>query len=167
MKRVLFSLPFRNLTVFVLWALLAAGAYAQTDPLPSWNDGPAKQAIVEFVQATTTQGSAKFVPPAERIATFDQDGTLWVEHPMYSQVMYCLERVPARGQGQAGAGEGRAVQDRAVRQPRGDGEAPDEGPGEDPRRDAHRHVGGRVQRRSEEVARRRPRIRAGSGPTPS
>ena len=95
MKRVLLSLPFRNLTAFVLWALLAAGAYAQTDPLPSWNDGPAKQAIIEFVQATTTQGSAKFVPPAERIATFDQDGTLWVEHPMYSQVMYCLERVPA------------------------------------------------------------------------
>ena len=64
-------------------------------PLPSWNDGPAKKAIVEFVQATTTQGSPKFVPPAERIATFDQDGTLWVEHPMYAQVMYCLERVPA------------------------------------------------------------------------
>ncbi len=67
----------------------------QTDPLPSWNDGPAKQAIVDFVQATTDQASPKFVPPAERIATFDQDGTLWVEHPMYTQVMYCLERVPA------------------------------------------------------------------------
>jgi hypothetical protein len=78
-------------------AALAFGAQvlAQTDPLPSWNDGPAKKAIVEFVQTTTTQGSPKFVPPAERIATFDQDGTLWVEHPMYSQVMYCLDRVPA------------------------------------------------------------------------
>ena len=65
------------------------------DPLSSWNDGPAKQAIVEFVKATTTQGTPQFVPPEERIATFDQDGTLWVEHPMYSQVMYCLERVPA------------------------------------------------------------------------
>jgi len=74
---------------------LAALALAQTDPLPSWNNGPAKKAIVEFVQATTTQGAPQFVPPAERIATFDQDGTLWVEHPMYSQVMYCLERVPA------------------------------------------------------------------------
>ena len=70
-------------------------AQAQTDPLPSWNDGAAKQAIVEFVKDTTTQGSPKFVPPAERIATFDQDGTLWVEHPMYSQVMYILESVPA------------------------------------------------------------------------
>src|SRR5882724_2044596 len=65
------------------------------EPLSSWNDGPAKQAIVEFVKATTTQGGPQFVPPEERIATFDQDGTLWVEHPMYSQVMYCLERVPA------------------------------------------------------------------------
>jgi len=75
--------------------MLAAQASAQTDALPSWNDGPAKKAIVEFVQTTTTQGSPKFVPPAERVATFDQDGTLWVEHPMYSQVMYCLDRVPA------------------------------------------------------------------------
>ncbi len=74
---------------------VAVQAHAQTDPLPSWNDGPAKKAIVEFVRTTTTQGSPKFVPPAERIATFDQDGTLWVEHPMYSQVMYCLDRLPA------------------------------------------------------------------------
>ena len=69
-------------------------AYAQTDPLPSWNDGPAKRAIVAFVQATTDQTSPKFVPPETRIAAFDQDGTLWVEHPMYTQVLYCLERVP-------------------------------------------------------------------------
>ena len=75
--------------------ILAAPAAAQGDPLPSWNDGPAKKAIIDFVQATTAQGSPKFVPPAERVATFDQDGTLWVEHPMYSQVMYCLDRVPA------------------------------------------------------------------------
>jgi phosphoglycolate phosphatase-like HAD superfamily hydrolase len=81
------------------WIILAAvtltsSAYGD-DPLASWNDGPAKQAIVEFVKATTTQGSPQFVPPEARIATFDQDGTLWVEHPMWSQVMYCLERVPA------------------------------------------------------------------------
>ncbi len=82
--------------ILALAALLfAAQVSAQTDPLPSWNDGPAKKAIVEFVQTTTTNGSSKFVPPAERIAMFDQDGTLWVEHPMYAQVMYCLERVPA------------------------------------------------------------------------
>ena len=83
--------------VVALGVLLALGTYAraQTDPLPSWNDGAAKKAIVEFVQTTTTQGSPNFVPPAERLATFDQDGTLWVEHPMYTQVMYVLERVPA------------------------------------------------------------------------
>ena len=63
--------------------------------LPSWNDGPAKQAILDFVRATTDQGSPNFVPPDERIATFDQDGTLWVEHPIYTQVVYCLDRVPA------------------------------------------------------------------------
>jgi phosphoserine phosphatase len=73
----------------------SARAKAQTDPLPSWNDGPAKQAIVAFVTDTTIQGGASFVPPAERIATFDQDGTLWVEHPIYTQVVYCLDRVPA------------------------------------------------------------------------
>jgi phosphoserine phosphatase len=65
------------------------------DPLPSWNDGAAKKAIVEFVQTTTAQGSPKFVPPEERVATFDQDGTLWVEHPVYSQLLYCFDRVPA------------------------------------------------------------------------
>jgi phosphoglycolate phosphatase-like HAD superfamily hydrolase len=83
--------------VLALAGLLALGtrAQAQTDSLPSWNDGAAKKAIVEFVQATTTQGGPQFVPQAERIATFDQDGTLWVEHPMYSQVMYILESVPA------------------------------------------------------------------------
>ena len=75
--------------------LLAVPVGAQTDPLPSWNDGPAKKAIVDFVQATTNKASPKFVAPEARIATFDQDGTLWVEHPMYSQVLYCLDRVPA------------------------------------------------------------------------
>ncbi len=74
--------------------LVLAQVQAHADPLASWNDGPAKQAIVDFVKATTTTGSPDFVPPAERIATFDQDGTLWVEHPMYSQVMYVLESVP-------------------------------------------------------------------------
>ena len=64
------------------------------DALPSWSDGAAKKAIVEFVAATTTEGSPKFVRPEDRIATFDQDGTLWVEYPMYSQVMYCFDRVP-------------------------------------------------------------------------
>src|SRR6516225_9201227 len=75
--------------------LVPATAVADADPLPSWNDRAAKQAILDFVVATTEEGRPTFVPPAERIATFDQDGTLWVEHPMYSQVIYCLDRVPA------------------------------------------------------------------------
>jgi hypothetical protein len=70
-------------------------AHALGDPLPSWNDGTAKKAILDFVHATTDKSSSKFVPPEQRIATFDQDGTLWVEHPMYSQVIYCFDRVPA------------------------------------------------------------------------
>jgi hypothetical protein len=84
-----------HLLMLVALLAISAQAFAQTDPLPSWNDGPAKQAIVAFVRATTDQSSPTFVPPEARIATFDQDGTLWVEHPMYSQVIYCLERVPA------------------------------------------------------------------------
>ena len=63
---------------------VAAGT-AAADALPSWNDGPAKRAILDFVKATTDRGGARFVPTEDRIATFDQDGTLWVEHPLYSQ----------------------------------------------------------------------------------
>jgi len=75
--------------------LICGAAFAQTDPLPSWNDGVAKQAIMSFVKTTTETGSTNFVPPAERIATFDNDGTLWCEKPLPTQVMYCLDRVPA------------------------------------------------------------------------
>ena len=76
-----------------LLRITSALAQDASNLLTSWNDGPAKQAITEFVHATTDQSSPKFVPPEERIATFDQDGTLWVEHPMYTQVVYCFERV--------------------------------------------------------------------------
>jgi phosphoglycolate phosphatase-like HAD superfamily hydrolase len=79
---------------FATSAIFSFDLFAADDPLPSWKDGPAKQAIVDFVKATTEIGAAKFVPPEERLATFDQDGTLWVEKPMYAQVMYCLDRVP-------------------------------------------------------------------------
>ena len=84
-----------SIAVSAVLAVTVLFAQAQQDPLPSWNDTVTKQAIVEFVTDTTKEGSPTFVPPAERIATFDQDGTLWVEHPMYSQVIYCLDRVPA------------------------------------------------------------------------
>ena len=74
---------------------VSAQTTTSSDPLPSWNDGAAKQAIFDFVRATTSTASPDFVSPADRIAVFDQDGTLWVEHPMYAQVVYCLDRVPA------------------------------------------------------------------------
>lgn len=80
---------------FLTTLLINGQLLAQADPLPSWNDGPTKQAIVNFVETTTDKSSAQFVPPAKRIVTFDQDGTLWVEHPMYTQILYCLSRVPA------------------------------------------------------------------------
>jgi phosphoserine phosphatase len=73
------------------WAIAAVAQ--SSDPLPSWNDGPVRRAIVEFVDAVTTAGGPDFVPPEDRIATFDQDGTLWVEHPLYSQGMFALDRV--------------------------------------------------------------------------
>jgi hypothetical protein len=75
---------------------VSAAAQTQTsgDALPSWNEGPAKQAILDFVRDTTDRANPKFVSPETRIVTFDQDGTLWVEHPVYSQMMYCLDRVP-------------------------------------------------------------------------
>ena len=75
--------------------LTAGAAEAQpATPLASWNDGPAKQAILDFIRTTTDLSSKSFVPLEERVATFDQDGTLWVEHPIYTQVVYCLDRVP-------------------------------------------------------------------------
>ena len=63
------------------------------DPLASWNDGPAKKAILEFVAAVTDKNSKDYVKPADRIATFDNDGTLWIEYPMYTQVLFAFDRV--------------------------------------------------------------------------
>ncbi len=62
------------------------------DPLPSWNKGPAKQAIITFVKTTTDNTNPQFVLPENRIATFDQDGTTWVEQPMYSQLLFMRDR---------------------------------------------------------------------------
>jgi phosphoserine phosphatase len=81
-----------TLALALAWA---ASAPAQSDPLPSWNDGPTKQAILEFVQKTTDKSGPDYVPPAERIATFDNDGTLWPSHPMYTQLAFALDRIKA------------------------------------------------------------------------
>jgi haloacid dehalogenase-like hydrolase len=87
------NLTLSSLAVLAL-ALAASIARAQ-DPLPSWNEGPAKQAIVSFVAKVTKESSSDFVPPAERIAAFDNDGTLWVEQPMYSQILFAFDRAQA------------------------------------------------------------------------
>lgn len=85
------------LAIFMIVVALSAGvdANAQTDPLPSWNDGAAKSAIIDFVEAATTAGGPHLVAPADRVATFDQDGTTWVEQPLYGQGLFALDRLAA------------------------------------------------------------------------
>jgi phosphoglycolate phosphatase-like HAD superfamily hydrolase len=91
MKRALFSV-----LTFGFVLTFGGGATAQSaDPLPSWNYGKAKKSIIEFVAKVTKKSSPHFVPPSERIATFDNDGTLWAEQPMYFQLFFALDRVKA------------------------------------------------------------------------
>lgn len=80
---------------FLSAALRSTSAMAQTQagPLPSWNEGPTKASIVDFVARVTENGGPYFVPPDQRIATFDNDGTLWIEQPMYVQLAFALDRV--------------------------------------------------------------------------
>jgi hypothetical protein len=87
----------KNVLGAVLALLLLSSAAFAAEPLPSWNDTAPKKAIVAFVEKVTKEGSPDFVPPAERIATFDNDGTLWAEQPMYFQFLFALDRVKALG----------------------------------------------------------------------
>jgi phosphoglycolate phosphatase-like HAD superfamily hydrolase len=91
-----FVTVFRHILLLALLAFVAfpqASALAQSNPLPSWNDGPVKTSITDFVVRVTTQGGADFVPVSERIATFDNDGTLWSEQPFYSQLAFAIDRI--------------------------------------------------------------------------
>ena len=83
------------LTLFALTLMILSSVTASQsqNPLPSWNDGPNKQAIIEFVTKTTDQNQATYIPPARRIATFDNDGTLWSEQPLYFQAIYIFDRI--------------------------------------------------------------------------
>ena len=90
-RAILNSLRLSLLLVFALAGF--GGAFAQSDPLPSWNDTASKKAIISFVERTTTAGSPDFVQPADRVAVFDNDGTLWPEQPMYVQLAFALDRV--------------------------------------------------------------------------
>ena len=92
-RRILLSSLAMLSVLFASPRSTTAQAQAQRDPLPSWNDGATKAAIVDFVGRVTTQNGPNFVPPAERIATFDNDGTLWIEQPMYVQLAFVLDRV--------------------------------------------------------------------------
>src|SRR5881398_2727213 len=84
------------LTVALVCTVVFITTKAQAaDPLASWNEGTAKQSVVEFVAKVTKEGSPDFVPPEERIATFDNDGTLWCEQPMYFQLFFAVDRVKA------------------------------------------------------------------------
>src|SRR6476646_6161521 len=80
-----------------VWVVLLTSAVQlrAADPLPSWNDGPSKKAITEFVTRVPTKDGKDFVPPADRVAVFDNDGTLWSEQPVYFQVAFALDRVKA------------------------------------------------------------------------
>ncbi len=80
-------------TLVSLLVVFAAFAARAADPLPSWNDGPSKKAIIAFVEDVTSKRGEHFVPPAERIAVFDNDGTLWAEQPLYFQLMFAFDRV--------------------------------------------------------------------------
>jgi hypothetical protein len=92
------SHPLYTLRRFVLSAglglalCIGSSACAAEEPLPSWNDGPAKKAILEFVAAVTDKNNKDYVEPVDRIAVFDHDGTLWVESPMYTQILVGFER---------------------------------------------------------------------------
>ncbi len=85
-------------SVLSLVLLCATRLLAQSDPLPSWNDGPSESAITSFVARVTKEGSPDFVKPEDRIACFDNDGTLWCEQPMYFQLLFALDRVKASRQ---------------------------------------------------------------------
>jgi len=101
MKRMVNNMVATLALVALAYVGLAFGASASTqtdDPLPSWNDGKAKQSIIAFVTQVTKADSRDFVPPAERIAVFDNDGTLWAEQPMYFQLLFALDRLKVLAQ---------------------------------------------------------------------
>jgi len=86
----------QTLTSFIIaltTSLIFSASAMAADPLPSWNEGGSKQAIMDFVTAVTKEGGKDYVPPGERIATFDNDGTLWIEYPMYTQALFAFDRV--------------------------------------------------------------------------
>jgi phosphoglycolate phosphatase-like HAD superfamily hydrolase len=90
----------RQLSTLLLFCLPVANAFAQqnSDPLPSWRDGATKRAILDFIRDATTAGAADYIAPADRLAVFDNDGTLWPEKPIYTEVAFAMEHLRALAQ---------------------------------------------------------------------
>ena len=144
-----------SLNLRVSWALLVVLLWERHPREPRtlsnfWNDGPAKQAILTFVKDTTEKSSPGYVEPADRIATFDQDGTLWTEHPLYAQGMFALTRVAEMAPKHPEWKQQEPFQVGACRRPRGDGQVHRGGLDADcrcdPRRDEHRSLSGLRER---------------------
>ena len=108
---------FIGLSGILLLLSSTVAAVRVADPLPSWNDGNTKQVILAFVAKATTPGSPGFVPPAERIATFDNDGTLWPSHPMYTQLSLCTGSNQSAGAPAPGVEDETALQGGARQRP--------------------------------------------------
>ena len=94
-KKRFYSIVSTLAAVLLTLGMLPTAAVGDQDPLPSWNEGTAKQSIIDFVSRVTRSGSPDFVVPEQRIATFDNDGTLWSEQPMYFQLFFAIDRVKA------------------------------------------------------------------------
>jgi len=88
-----------SILLLKLISIFIALQLSAEDPLPSWNEGKKKSAILQFIKETTQKGGKNYVPPDERIAAFDQDGTLWVEQPLYTQMMFAIDRIKKIGHG--------------------------------------------------------------------
>ena len=136
--------------------LLGTAAFAQEDPLPSWNDGPTKQAILDFVSAATTEGGPDWIAPGDRIATFDNDGTLWSEQPMYFQGMFINDRIKALAADHPDWASDHALQGGARRRHGRPRRRRREGPRRTPRRHPRRHDQRGVRGDREGLDRHRP-----------
>jgi hypothetical protein len=93
--KTLYSAVSTLVIILLTLVVLSTVAVGDQDPLPSWVEGTTKQSIMRFVRTVTDKSSPVYVPPEERIATFDNDGTLWAEQPMYVQIVFALDRVKA------------------------------------------------------------------------
>ncbi|HYF97806.1 MAG TPA: HAD family hydrolase [Coxiellaceae bacterium] len=89
----MFKKDLKVYAAFLILLFVSFSSYAAQDPLPSWNEGPIKQKLIQFVNEVTDKNSSHYVVPEDRVATFDNDGTMWVEQPLYTQYIFALDRV--------------------------------------------------------------------------